>query len=177
MFHNLSKLALIAATLSVVSACSSTKTDMMSGNTSGTDITNQQPTTGGNADISHQHNITPGTLEDYRENIGDRVFFETAEYILTSDAKNTLQSQAAWLKKHASGRSVTIEGHADERGTREYNIALGARRANSVRNFLVSNGISAAKLNAVSYGKERPAVDGSNPAAWAKNRRVVVMPR
>lgn len=105
----------------------------------------------------------------------DRVFFETDQYNLTAQAQDGIQAWARWLKAHP-GATVLIEGHCDERGTREYNLALGARRATSVRNYLIALGIPASRLRTISYGKERPAVAGSNEEAWAKNRRGVAKP-
>lgn len=104
----------------------------------------------------------------------DRVFFSYDSSALSPIAQKTLEKQAAWLKKHADVK-VTVEGHADERGTREYNVALGARRASAAKNQLVKLGVSAARVATVSYGKERPAVTGSNSAAWAENRRAVTV--
>jgi len=114
----------------------------------------------------------PGSQEDLVANVGDRVFFAFDKSNLTSDATATLDKQAAWLKKWPNNK-FTIEGHTDERGTREYNLALGQRRANAVKNYLVAQGIEASRLTTISYGKERPAVVGSNEAAWAQNRRAV----
>jgi peptidoglycan-associated lipoprotein len=116
----------------------------------------------------------PGTQEDLVVNVGDRVFFSFNESTLSTEAQATLDRQAAWLKKYPSAK-VTVEGHCDERGTREYNIALGERRATAAKNYLVAAGISAARISTVSYGKERPAVVGSNEAAWAQNRRAVTV--
>src|SRR3546814_581643 len=104
----------------------------------------------------------------------DRVFFEFDSYQLDSTAQGTLNGQAAWLNKYPNVR-VTIEGHADERGTREYNLALGERRANAVKNYLAGQGVSADRINVISYGEERPAVEGSNEASWAQNRRAVTV--
>ncbi len=115
---------------------------------------------------------TPGTQADLVVNVGDRVFFETDSTDLTSSARSTLENQASWLARFPN-LSVTIEGHADERGTREYNLALGERRANSVKNYLVALGVSPSRVTTVSYGKERPAVPGSNDTAWSQNRRGV----
>ena len=116
----------------------------------------------------------PGTQEDMVVNVGDRVFFGFDKSDLTTEAQATLNRQAAWLKKYATAK-VTIEGHCDERGTREYNLALGERRATAAKNYLVAAGIPAARISTVSYGKERPAVVGSNEAAWAQNRRDVTV--
>jgi peptidoglycan-associated lipoprotein len=114
----------------------------------------------------------PGTPGDFQQNVGDRVFFDYDSFQLTAEARQTLTRQAAWLKQYGSYR-VTVEGHADERGTREYNLALGERRAASVRAFLVSQGIPANRVATISYGKERPAVSGSTEQAYAQNRRGV----
>ena len=114
----------------------------------------------------------PGTQEDMVVNVGDRVFFGFDKSDLSAEAQATLDRQASWLKKYSSAK-VTVEGHADERGTREYNLALGERRATAAKNYLVAAGIAASRITTVSYGKERPAVVGSNEAAWAQNRRAV----
>ncbi|MEJ0062147.1 MAG: peptidoglycan-associated lipoprotein Pal [Alphaproteobacteria bacterium] len=116
----------------------------------------------------------PGSQSDFVVNVGDRVFFGTDKSDLTAEATATLDRQAAWLKKYPA-KSVTVEGHADERGTREYNLALGERRASSVKNYLVAAGVDASHVTTISYGKERPAVVGSNEAAWAQNRRGVTV--
>ena len=115
---------------------------------------------------------TPGTQEDFVVNVGDRVFFEFDKSDLQPEARTTLERQAFWLRRYPS-ISVTIEGHADERGTREYNLALGERRASAVRDYLVSLGIDANRVNTISYGKERPVNPASNEEAWAENRRGV----
>jgi peptidoglycan-associated lipoprotein len=114
----------------------------------------------------------PGTQEDMVVNVGDRVFFGFDKSDLTAEARATLDRQATWLKTYPSV-SMTMEGHCDERGTREYNLALGERRAQAAKNYLVAAGIEAGRITTVSYGKERPAVLGSNDAAWAQNRRAV----
>jgi len=114
----------------------------------------------------------PGSQEDLVVNVGDRVFFNFDQYDLTPQGQATLQAQAAWLQQYPNV-SLIIEGHADERGTREYNLALGERRAVAVRNYLIALGVSPTRLTTVSYGKERPAVVGSNDSAWAQNRRGV----
>jgi peptidoglycan-associated lipoprotein len=116
--------------------------------------------------------IRPGSQEDLAVNAGDRVFFDYNQYSLKPDAVRTLQRQAAWMQRNANVRLI-VEGHADERGTREYNIALGNRRAVAVRDQLQSLGVAGTRLSTISYGKERPAVVGSNEAAWSQNRRAV----
>ena len=106
--------------------------------------------------------------------VGDRVFFALDQSTLSSDAQATLDKQAAWLKSNTSV-NVVLEGHADERGTREFNLALGERRATAAKNYLVSAGVAASRVSTVSYGKERPAVDGHDESAWAQNRRAVTV--
>jgi len=115
---------------------------------------------------------TPGSVEEFNQSIGDRVFFDTDRFDLTGDDQAQLQKQAAWLVKYPNYK-VTVEGHADERGTREYNLALGERRANSAANYLIALGVDKARVTAISYGKERPAVEGQDEAAWSQNRRAV----
>jgi len=114
----------------------------------------------------------PNTVEYFNVVVGDRVFFDTDQYDLDPEAQFVLQKQAQWFAANP-GTTATIEGHADERGTREYNLALGARRANSARAFLISQGVDGNRLRTVSYGKERPVAIGSDESAWAQNRRAV----
>ena len=116
--------------------------------------------------------IIPGSAEDLRVNVGDTVHFALDQYNVEEADKAILGRQAAWLQKYPSVR-VTIEGHADERGTREYNLALGARRANAVKEYLVSQGVSAGRVETISYGKERPLCTTSDEGCWAQNRRGV----
>jgi peptidoglycan-associated lipoprotein len=116
--------------------------------------------------------VTPGSVADFRQNVGDRVFFDTDMSTIREDGRATLNRQAEWLKKYGNYQ-ITIEGHCDERGTREYNLALGERRANAARQYLVAQGIPAARVKTISYGKERPDPVGSDEAAWARNRRAV----
>ncbi|HTH18419.1 MAG TPA: peptidoglycan-associated lipoprotein Pal [Magnetospirillum sp.] len=115
-----------------------------------------------------------GSIEDFIANVGDRVFFDFDKYGLRADAKATLDKQIAWLKKYPSF-NLTVEGHADERGTREYNLALGERRAHAIKEYLVAGGLPAARVKTISYGKERPVALGSNEAAWSQNRRGVTV--
>ena len=114
--------------------------------------------------------IVPGSQEDLVVNVGDRIFFDFDKAVLKSAAQRTLTRQAEWMKQH-SNVTVTVEGHCDERGTREYNLALGERRATAVKNFLVALGVSPSRIATISYGKERPAALGHNEAAWSQNRR------
>jgi peptidoglycan-associated lipoprotein len=118
--------------------------------------------------------IVPGSAEDLRVNVGDTVHFDYDKYGVLDSDKATLQRQAAWLAKFPSIK-VTVEGYCDERGTREYNIALGAKRANAVKEYLVSLGVSAARVDTISYGKEKPICTDSNEACWAQNRRGVTI--
>lgn len=123
---------------------------------------------------SSSSTITPGSPEDLVANVGDRVFFDTDESSLSDEARATLQRQAAWMELYPN-LTFTLEGHADERGTREYNLALGGRRANAAKDYLVSLGVDAGRLNTVSYGKERPVCLESNENCWAQNRRAVTV--
>jgi peptidoglycan-associated lipoprotein len=116
--------------------------------------------------------VAPGSVGDFRQNVGDRVFFDTDSSTVREDGRQTLNRQAEWLKKYTNYQ-ITIEGHCDERGTREYNLALGERRANAARQYLIAQGIPAARIKTVSYGKERPDPVGSDEAAWARNRRAI----
>ena len=150
-------LLLLAACL-VLSACA-TKKEV----TTSTDIQGQM-----------QSDVYTGTdtVEYLASGVPDRVFFATNESVLTTASRETLRKQAAWLRKN-SDITIVLEGHADERGTREYNLALGERRANSAKDYLMTYGISSDRISVLSYGKERPVDSGSNPLAWSKNRRSV----
>jgi peptidoglycan-associated lipoprotein len=117
---------------------------------------------------------TPGSQQDFVVNVGDRVFFETDSSELTDQARATLDKQAQWLNNY-NRYAFTIEGHADERGTREYNIALGARRAETVRQYLVSRSVSAQRMRTISYGKERPVALCNDISCWSQNRRAVTV--
>jgi peptidoglycan-associated lipoprotein len=128
--------------------------------------TNQFADAGGSA--------APGSQQDFVVNVGDRVFFETDQTDLTPQARATLDKQAQWLAQY-NRYTFTIEGHADERGTREYNIALGARRAQTVREYLVSRGIDANRMRTISYGKERPVAVCNDISCWSQNRRAVTV--
>ena len=114
------------------------------------------------------------TVKYLAEGVPDRVFFATNESILTTASRDTLRKQANWLRENSS-INVVVEGHADERGTREYNLALGERRANAAKDYLITYGISADRISVISYGKERPVDSGSNPLSWSKNRRSVTV--
>lgn len=125
---------------------------------------------GGTGGAGTSQEIVMGSAQDFEVNVGSRVYFAFDSYALDSSAQQTLRSQAAWMQKYPNVTAV-VEGHADERGTREYNLALGERRAKAAYDYLVSLGVPASRLSTVSYGKERPAVVGSNEAAWSQNRR------
>ena len=114
------------------------------------------------------------TVKELASGVPDRVFFATNETVLTTASRETLRKQATWLRKN-SDINVVLEGHADERGTREYNLALGERRANSAKDYLMTYGISSERISVLSYGKEKPVDSGSNPLAWSKNRRSVTV--
>jgi peptidoglycan-associated lipoprotein len=118
---------------------------------------------------------TPGSQQDFVVNVGDRVFFETDSSELTPQSRATLDKQAQWLTNYSQYSQFTIEGHADERGTREYNIALGARRAQAVRDYLISRGIQAQRMRTISYGKERPVAVCNDISCWSQNRRAVTV--
>jgi peptidoglycan-associated lipoprotein len=116
----------------------------------------------------------PGSSQDFTVNVGDRIFFDTDSSVIRADAQGTLAKQAQWLNQYPT-YSITMEGHADERGTREYNLALGARRAAAARDFLVARGISANRIKTISYGKERPVAVCDDISCWSQNRRAVTV--
>ncbi len=116
----------------------------------------------------------PGSVQEFAASVGDRVFFETDSTELTSAGQTTLDKQAAWLNQYPR-YTFTIEGHADERGTREYNFALGARRAETTKNYLIAKGVSAARMKTISYGKERPVAVCNDISCWSQNRRAVTV--
>ena len=127
-----------------------------------------------NAQANAAGMATPGSQQDFVVNVGDRVFFETDSTDLTPQSRETLEKQAQWLANY-NRYTFTIEGHADERGTREYNIALGARRAQTVRDYLVSRGIEQNRMRTISYGKERPVAVCNDISCWSQNRRAVTV--
>ncbi len=116
--------------------------------------------------------VAPGSQQDLVVNVGDRVFFGYDRYDVSPEGQRVLEMQAEWLKRYPNN-NVTIKGHADERGTREYNLALGDRRANAIKSYLAALGVPSTRINTISYGKEQPAVMGSGEDAWAQNRRGV----
>lgn len=178
----LSRFALLSAVL-LVSACSSTEEPGLASSVPVSE--REQITSAGGLNGTDLSSVTQDALnaEDLpagaaatqsylAEQIGDRVQFGYDSYTLSTQARQVLLSQAKWLQRFPN-LTITIEGHCDERGTREYNLALGERRANSAKSYLVALGVSENRINVVSYGKERPAAAGSNEQAWAKNRRAV----
>jgi len=128
-----------------------------------------------NAQANAAGMATPGSQQDFVVNVGDRVFFETDSTELTPQSRATLDKQAQWLTQYSQYGQFTVEGHADERGTREYNIALGARRAQTVRDYLASRGIAASRMRTISYGKERPVAVCNDISCWSQNRRAVTV--
>ena len=170
MFYKILLSTLLAV---FIAACSSTPKDTSSSSGSGS-TTSSESSSGSEADSSESSDVTsiePGSQEDLIVNVGDRVFFDYNSSELDADAQELLQDQVAWIKQHNA--SVTVEGHCDERGTREYNLALGEKRAQAVKNYLTSLGVPSVNVSTISYGKERPAVVGSNDDAWSQNRRSV----
>ena len=151
--NNLTNVVLILVATMFLSACSTAK---KSGSLSGDVYTGKD------------------TVEYLASGVPDRVFFATNETVLTTASRETLRKQAAWLRKN-SKITIVLEGHADERGTREYNLALGERRANSAKDYLMTYGISSDRVSVISYGKERPVDSGSTPLSWSKNRRSVTV--
>ncbi len=129
---------------------------------------------GGAGGAGANGNVVPGTQGDLEANVGDRIFFDLDSSVVNGEGQQTLGRQAAWLQNYPHV-NVTVEGHCDERGTREYNLALGERRAAAAKKYLVGLGIAAGRISTVSYGKERPAVTGSDESAWAQNRRAVTV--
>ena len=117
---------------------------------------------------------TPGSAQDFTVNVGDRIFFDTDSSSIRADASQTLDRQAQWLARYPNYQ-ITVEGHADERGTREYNLALGARRAAAAKDYLASRGVPAQRLKTISYGKERPVAVCDDISCWSQNRRAVTV--
>lgn len=157
-----------------LAGCDKPKDDMMLGERS--DITHGAMS-GENMGVDQGYGNTagtpiPGSNEDLIVNVGDRVYFGYDRYDLTPEAMNQIQMQARWLQQYPSV-NIVVEGHADERGTREYNLALGERRANAVRDYMIGLGVPSSRISTISYGKEMPEVLGSNPQSWARNRRAV----
>ena len=155
IYSTLKKIAAFGFAASILAACAAPNYTSGSGSASSSGVA------GGSASAKY-----------LVENVGDRIFFATDQSILDASARGTLVRQAEWLNQNG-GISLTIEGHADERGTREYNLALGARRANAVRDFMISQGVNASRVQTISFGKERPVSLCSEESCWSKNRRSV----
>jgi peptidoglycan-associated lipoprotein len=169
------RLLSLLAVLIVVAGCSKNEPESGLITTDSNYSTNQTTTTtADDGSLGGTAGPLAGSQQDFVVNVGDRVFFGYDQYDLTSEARATVERQAQWLKQYPS-TSIVVEGHADERGTREYNLALGERRATAVRNYLIANGVDAGRVQVISYGKERPAVMGSDEQSWAQNRRGVVV--
>ena len=168
------KLITMFAAAALVAACSTAPEQSAgAGGTGGaTGGSTGGATAGGQASTPPATQIVPGSQQDLVANVGDRVFFDYDQVTLKPEARRTLDRQAEWLARDPNVR-LSIEGHADERGTREYNLALAERRAKSVKDYLASKGINASRLSSISYGKERPVALGSNELAWSQNRRGV----
>ena len=174
------KLISLFAAIILVAACETTPDS--SGDSTGQGTASGGSGTGGTSEVSSEGvgsgssmpSIKPGSQEDLTKNVGDMVFFDFDKSILKPAAQATLDKQAEWINRYPTVR-VKIEGHCDERGTREYNLALGERRANAVKDYLVAKGVSSHRIDTISYGKERPLDPASNPAAWAMNRRGVTV--
>lgn len=126
------------------------------------------------SDLGLTNGATPGSQQDFTVNVGDRIYFDTDSSVIRADAQAILQRQAQWLQRYPN-YAITIEGHADERGTREYNIALGARRAAATRSYLASQGVPASSMRTISYGKERPVAVCDDISCWSQNRRAVTV--
>ena len=122
--------------------------------------------------LNANNSATPGSQQDFTVNVGDRIFFDTDSSSIRADAQQTLSKQAQWLNQYPNYR-ITVEGHADERGTREYNLALGARRAEATRDYLTSQGVEAGRMRTISYGKEKPVAVCDDISCWSQNRRAV----
>lgn len=168
-------LAIALLTVSVA-ACSSTKDEATDGAVTVGERTDGGPLDGtgvyGSTGGAYDSSVVPGSQQDLATNVGDRVFFAYDSSDIAPEARDTLSRQAEWLNRYPN-LQITVEGHSDERGTREYNIALGDRRASAVKSYLVGQGVPSSRINTISYGKERPAVVGSDASSWAQNRRGV----
>lgn len=158
----MNRIVAVVASLFLLAACETSPDG--SGSASGS----------GGGDPYSDYSGQPGSMQELAPNVGDRVFFAYDSSVLTAQAEAVLQAQAKWLNDNADIK-VTVEGHCDERGTREYNLALGERRANAAKDYLTSLGVSANRVTTISYGKERPAVVGSTDDAWSRNRRSVTV--
>jgi peptidoglycan-associated lipoprotein len=168
---HLVRLAAVGVAFAAIAACTPRPAaDSGAGNTVPPVTGPQYPTAPtGPVDGGNLGAAAPGSEQDFVVNVGDRVYFDLDSYSIRSEAYPRLDAQVAWLQRYPNV-TIRIEGNADERGTREYNLALGARRAESVRTYLVERGVNAGRIDTISYGKERPIAAGSNEEAWARNR-------
>ena len=174
MKKTMKTIALVLLATTALAACGKKKIQDIPPQADNTDYGNGQY---GNGNGNTAGQILPGSQEDFLATVGmdgDRIFFDTDRFNVDSADQAALQSQAQWLARYSNKR-IVIEGHCDERGTRDYNIALGERRANAAKNYLASLGVDASRIQTVSHGKERPAAEGSNEQAWAINRRAVTI--
>ena len=173
MKSNTFKAAALAAALTLAAGCGKKTPDQLPPAPGDGQAGAQTGIDGGAGTVGSA--ILPGSRADFLQNVpSDRVYFETDSYSLDGEDRSTLDAQAAWLLRNPGVR-ITIEGHADERGTREYNLGLGDRRANAAKNYLQSRGIDPSRMNVISWGKERPVALGSDESAWAQNRRAVTV--
>lgn len=164
------KIMSVLAALLLVTACETTDSAGGSAGSTGSKLGGVRPGVVGTQ--LKNPNAKPGSVEDFVDNVGDRVHFAFDSYELTDEGRATLDRQADWLKAYGSV-NITVEGHCDERGTREYNLALGERRASAVKAYLAAAGVSESRVDTISYGKERPEAVGSSEESWAQNRRGV----
>jgi len=170
--NTLIKLAAVGLAVTAIAACTPRRpVETPGGGTTVPDAGNPQyPGNGsGNVDGGGLGSSAPGSEQDFVVNVGDRIYFDLDSYSVRSEAFPRLDAQVAWLQRYPNV-TVRIEGNADERGTSEYNLALGARRAESIRNYLVERGVNAGRIDTISYGKERPIAAGSGEDSWARNR-------
>ena len=167
-------LIVAASFLAACGTAQQTKQGSESGGTSssGSSSSGSSSTVGQTSGANAAPSVEAGSQEDLVVNVGDRVFFEVDKYTLNGMGRATLEKQAAWMKKHGSLR-ISVEGHCDERGTREYNLGLGERRANAAKDYLISLGVNSSRIKTVSYGKERPVALGNSESSWSQNRRAV----
>ena len=168
------KIAAVAVALALTAGCGK-KTPEQLPPAPGESATDSGETLDGDQAGNVGQSALPGSRADFIANVtSDRVLFETDSYSIDAQARTILDTQAAWLQANRNVR-VTIEGHCDERGTREYNLALGDRRANAAKNYLEARGVASSRMSVISWGKERPAAEGSDDGAWAQNRRAVTV--
>ena len=163
------KILSLLSAVAMLSACAQDQ-DIAGGSSGSGSATNSSQSNASSGAVSY--GTVPGSKENFVSEVGDRVFFGYDKSDLTTDSQSTLDRQAAWLQKYPSVR-ISVEGHCDERGTREYNLALGERRASAVKDYLVARGIDGGRISTISYGKEKPVALGNDKSAWSQNRRGV----